>query len=181
MWARRNCEWSLACQGHRDNSIWRDPTRRSETQVTRAMKSTSCQRRRDDNESEDNRLGDASHRSRPRRMRSVKPNCLHDKSSVSSVASRLCFSALVGRTCVYARSRSRSWHGSSVIHYMWDERTVSLSFSVWFVRISGCRHARLTIAASANREKRRLRPEKLKHCVTYCCGHNRFLALRYYY
>lgn len=136
-------------------SVWRDPTRRSETQVTRAMKSTSCQRRRDDNESEDNRLGDASHRSRPRRMRSVKPNCLHDKSSVSSVASRLC--SPLSSTHLRVRTLALSFTlvtRSSVIRYTWDEQTVSLSFSVWFVRISGCRHARLTIAASANREER---------------------------
>jgi len=118
----------------------------SEARVRRAMKSTSCQRRRDDNENEDNRLGDASP---PRRMRSVKPNCLRDKSSVSSVTSRLLFSKCCRRrTCVYARSRS------SVIRYTWDEHTIPLSFSVWFVRISGCWHGRLTIAVSANREER---------------------------
>lgn len=80
-------------------------------------------------------------RSRLRRMRSVKPNCLRDKSSVSSVASRLC--SCRRRTCVYARSRSRlrllrnSLRGTS-------KSSLSLS---WFVGTSGCRHARLTIAA----------------------------------
>lgn len=102
---------------------------------------------------EDNRLGDVSHRSRPRRMRSVKPNCLHDKSSVSSVASRLC--SPLSSTHLRVRTLALSFvTRSSVIRYTWDEQTVSLSFSVWFVRISGCRHARLTIAASANREER---------------------------
>jgi len=137
---RRNYQWSLGShQGHRDDSI---------CLTGPAMKSTSCQRRRDDNESEDNRLGDASLRSQPR-MRSVKPNCLRDKSSVSSVASRLC--SPLSSTHLRVRALSFVTH-SFVIRYTWEQP--SRSFSVWFVRISGCRHARLTVAARVNREER---------------------------
>lgn len=67
-------------------------------------------------------------RSRLRRMRSVKPNCLHDKSSVSSVASRLC--SRRRRTCVYARSRSRL---RLLRNSLCGTSKSSLSLSVWFV------------------------------------------------
>jgi len=153
--SKLNSRWSVRAIGT-IQSVWRGRRDGAELEW-RAMKSTNCQRRRGDNESEDNRLGDVSHHSQPRRMRSVNPNCLRDKSSVSSSLRGSLFSSTHLRVRTLALS-SATRSTDSVIRYTWEEQTVSfflfLSFSVWFVRISGCRHARLTIAASANREER---------------------------
>lgn len=127
-YARRNYEWSLACQGHRDDSICLvgpDTTERSSSDARNEVDQLSTLSRRQ-RERRQSAGRDASHRSQPRRMRSVKPNCLRDKSSVSSVASRL---RSRRRTCVYARSCSFVTR-SPVIRYTWDERAVSLLFGV---------------------------------------------------
>lgn len=69
---------------------------------------------------------------------------------------------------------------SFVIRYTWDEQTISLFFGVirqdfrLLIRTINRRSQWLLIERNG-----RVRLEKLKHdhCVIYCCGRNRFLAL----
>jgi len=99
-------------------SIWQDTTRRLDWQWSRLAVSVATTTRAKTISWTTRRK-----RSRPRRMRSVKPNCLRDKSSVSSVASRLC--SCRRRTCVL-RTLALSFAINSVIRYVGRANRLSL-------------------------------------------------------
>lgn len=136
------------------------------------MKSTSCQRR-DDNKSKDNRLDRTYSNARDQDGWDQLNQTVFVTNPPFPLSLRGSVLVVDALACTHARALVRDYSVNSLR----GTNKSSLSLSVWFVRTSGRRHARLTVAAMLI--ERSVRPKKLKSdCyVIYYHDRNRFLAL----